>query len=78
MGNNKNLKKCEKIAQFWSELRELGGLLWQAFSIRVLKNYFGIENKAYMAWHDRRAYHLQVQLDMEHCTNYAPNQQITK
>lgn len=71
MGNNKNLKKREKIAQFWSELRELGGLLWQAFSIRVLKRHFGVENKAYMAWHDRRAYRLQVQLDMEHCTNYA-------
>lgn len=71
MGNNRTLTKREIIAQFWNELCELGGLMWQAFSIRVLKRRFGIENKAYMAWHNRRAYRLQVLLDMEHCTNYA-------
>ena len=73
MGNYRTLIKTKRkqISSFLRDLRDLCGLMWQAFSIRVLKRRFGIENKAYMEWHDRRAYRLQCRLDMEHCTNYA-------
>ena len=73
MGNYRTLIKAkrEQISSVLGDIREIGGLMWQAFSIRVLKRRFGIENKAYMDWHDRQAYRLQVRLDMENSTNYA-------